>query len=163
MNVSISIQKFLKQKFNNNAYNKKDFLSKSNISSSVLSKLINASQLNPSFETILKISDYFQVAIDEVVGRKKYTIYHKSQKHIFKHVYINDITHNLRLFLKEQLYILNMSVYDLEKNCGIGDSTIMHFIKENSTKKSLSTPVIIALAQYFNMSIDYMIGRLLPI
>ncbi|KJW03732.1 cro/C1-type HTH DNA-binding domain protein [Rickettsia argasii T170-B] len=56
-----------------------------------------------------------------------------------------------------------MSIYDLEKNCGIGDSTIMHFIKENSTKKSLSTPVIIALAQYFNMSIDYMIGRSQPI
>ncbi|WP_045806046.1 helix-turn-helix domain-containing protein, partial [Rickettsia argasii] len=67
------------------------------------------------------------------------------------------------LFLKKQLYILNMSIYDLEKNCGIGDSTIMHFIKENSTKKSLSTPVIIALAQYFNMSIDYMIGRSQPI
>jgi transcriptional regulator with XRE-family HTH domain len=159
MNVSISIQKFLKKRFDNNAYNKKEFLSKSNISSSVLSKLINTSQLNPSFETILKIADYFQVSIDEVVGRNKYTMYHKSQKHIFKPMYIDDITNNLRLFIKEQLYILDMSVYDLEKNCGIGDSTIMHFIKTNSTKKSLSTPVIIALAQYFNVSIDYMIGR----
>lgn len=154
----MSIQKFLKRKFKKNINTKESFLKKSLISASVLSKLINASQLNPSFDTIIKIADYFQVSIDEVIGRKKYI----TPKPLFKHMCIYDVTNNLRIFIREQLCVLNISVYTLEKSCGIGDCTIMHFIKDNSTKKSLSTPIIIALAQYFNISIDRMIGRIAP-
>lgn len=160
MVIANNIQSFLNRKFDKTKLRKKDFIHGAGISSSAVSKLVHATQLNPSLTTILKIADYFQCSIDEVVGRKKYIKCYNSKK-IFLTPSLNEINNNLRLFIKAQLNCLNINVYSLEKNCGLGDSTVMHFIKENSTKKILSTPVIIKLAEYFSVSIDHMIGRTL--
>ncbi|EER20808.1 hypothetical protein REIS_2192 (plasmid) [Rickettsia endosymbiont of Ixodes scapularis] len=47
----------------------------------------------------------------------------------------------------------------LSKNIGFSKTTIHCFLKANSHHKMLSTNVIIAIADYFNVSVDYIIGR----
>lgn len=160
MIVANNIQGFLNKKLGKDKQGRKDFIQGSGVSSSALSKLINVRQLNPSFITVLRIANYFQCSIDEVLGRKNYFI-RKNKDHYLWTLDLNSINNNLKLFINTQLDVLNINVYTLEKNCGLGDSTIMHFIKENSNKKILSTPVIITLAEYFNISIDHMIGRII--
>lgn len=84
---------------------------------------------NPDFITIVKIANYFNCAVDQVVGRRK--------------------------FLPSINLIVSFNNPDLNDI----NSNLCNFLKANSPYKMLSTNVIIALADYFNVSVDDMIER----
>ena len=95
--------------------------------------------------------------IDEVLGRKKFI--HRDKIHPYVPLTLNDIKSNLTSFLKIKLHQYNMTEYILEKNCRSGSSTSTHFIN-TANNRMLSTKVIVKLADYFQISIDEMIGRI---
>lgn len=158
MNVSNNIKKFLYKNIDNSDISRKEFCITAGIPYSTLSNLIHSISPNPDFITIVKIANYFNCAVDQVVGRRKFL---PSINLIvsFNNPDLNDINSNLRNFLKAKLSQDNISPYLLSKNIGFSKTTIHCFLKANSPYKMLSTNVILALANYFNVSVDDMIGR----
>jgi transcriptional regulator with XRE-family HTH domain len=151
------IQTFLKKKLINDKIKRKNFIQGSGIPKSTFSKIINTSQLNPDLKTVLKIADYFKCSIDKIIGRK--SIYMELNNDKFNSISIEAAFSNLRKLIKEKLIDFSLNPYELSKNCGFSSDAIRHFIRENNPQKTLGILVIVALADYFKVSIDEMIGR----
>lgn len=113
---------------------------------------------NPDFMTIVKIADYFSCSIDQIIGRRGFKPEINRTVH-FNNLDLHYIHNNLYTFLKEKVVQYNISTYFLSKNIGFSKTTIHCFLKANSPNKMLSTDAIIAIADYFNVSVDYIIGR----
>lgn len=155
------IQVFLKRKFIENKLKAKEFARESNIPYNTIFRITKAVQRNPELKTILKIADYFKCSIDEVVGRSDY-ISLTTKKYEFTNISTEDIGTNLRQFLNHKLKEQNLSPYKLASIIGLGDAPIYEFIKDNSSKKCLSSLFTIAIADYFKVSLDEMVGRISP-
>lgn len=157
MDISLRLQKFLSQKIKISKIQPKDLMLGTSLSRSTISKLLSAVLLNPNIITVIKIATFFECDIDEVLGRKKFI--HRDKIQPYVPLTLNDIKSNLTSFLKIKLHQYNMTEYILEKNCRLGSSTITHFINTDNNRM-LSTKVIVKLADYFQISIDEMIGRI---
>lgn len=155
MSFGYIVQKFLKEKLKKNNLKAKDFAQESQIPYPTVNKIINAVQLNPDFKNILKIADYFNCTIEEVLKRKNNI---PTDININK-LSLDEINNNLKIFISEKLEKNLISPYQLSKNCGFSSDAIRHFIRENNPQKTLGVLVIVALADYFKVSIDEMIGR----
>jgi transcriptional regulator with XRE-family HTH domain len=148
------LQMFLKKKLEDKL-KRKEFIESSGIPKSTVSKIINASHRTSDLKTILKIADYFNCTIDKVLKRKN-----DLPKNInISKLPFDEINSNLRKFLKDRLSNLSFNSYELSKNCGLSPDAIRHFIRKIDPQKTLGIAVIIALADYFKVSIDEMIGR----
>lgn len=157
MDISLRLQKFLIQKIKSSKIQQKDLILGTSLSRSTISKLLSAVLPNPHIITIIKIATFFECDIDQVLGRRKFIQHNKTQPYV--PLSLNDINNNLISFLKIKLHQFNMSEYILEKNCRLGSSTIIHFINTSNNNRILSTKIIVKLADYFQISIDEMIGR----
>ncbi|MCC8483970.1 MAG: helix-turn-helix transcriptional regulator [Rickettsia endosymbiont of Labidopullus appendiculatus] len=157
MPLVYKIQKFLKRKFDKLNLKRKDFVQKTNISYATICKIMNLSQPNPEIGTILKIANYFKCSMDEVVGRNKYVTQDE-----FIDISLSNITSNLRSFINKKLQEQNLNPYKLGRYIGFSENPIQDFIKENSTQEKLSSPITVALADYFQISLDEMVGRIKP-
>lgn len=155
MSFGYVVQKFLKEKLKKNNLKVKIFAQESQIPYPTVNKIINAIQLNPDFKNILKIADYFNCTIEEVLARKGNI---PKSKNINK-LSLNEINTNLKNFINSRLEKYSINPYELSKKCGFSSDTVRHFIRENSIKKTLGILSIVALADYFQISIDEMIGR----
>lgn len=159
MALVYKIQEFLKRKFDELKFKRKDIVKDTNISYPTICKIMNLSQPNPEIDTILKIANYFNCPIDEVIGRNKYVI---QDKYEFIYISIEDISANLRSFINKKVQEHNLNSYKLGRYIGFSENPIQDFIKENSPQKKLSSAVTVALADYFQVSLDEMIGRVKP-
>ncbi|MDR0774373.1 MAG: helix-turn-helix transcriptional regulator [Rickettsia sp.] len=161
INVSENIKNFLKTKLKNNNLKRKDFVQASGIPSSTLGNINKAGYSSPTLNTIITIANYFECSMDEVVGRN----IHSSLNLRNCKFLISDsesISINLKNFLTEKLKTLNLNSYKLARDLGFNELTITSFIKENSSQKILGSAVTIALADYFQVSLDEMVGRIKP-
>ncbi|HJD63390.1 MAG TPA: helix-turn-helix transcriptional regulator [Rickettsia endosymbiont of Degeeriella rufa] len=157
MDISLRLQKFLIHRIKISQIQQKDLMLGTSLSRSTISKLLSAVLLNPNIMTVVKIATFFECDIDEVLGRKKFI--HRNKKNPYLSLTLSDIKCNLTSFLKIKLCQYNITEYVLEKNCRLGSSTITHFINLNNNRM-LSTKVVVKLADYFQISIDEMIGRI---
>jgi len=68
---------------------------------------------------------------------------------------------NLKLknFLTEKIKKLNLNSYKLARELGFNEHVISDLIKDSSSQKTLGSAVTIALADYFQVSLDEMVGR----
>jgi hypothetical protein len=122
-------------------------------------KIINAIRDNPELINIFKIANYFKCSMDEVVGRNNYVLsYQKTQ--VFFDVSPKAVSNNLRKFVKRKLEQQELNLCVLSKNIGYSEETLPQFMKNNSKKKALSSAVTVALADYFQVSLDEMVGRI---
>jgi transcriptional regulator with XRE-family HTH domain len=156
MNTPFNIQQFLLKKCKILKIKRTDLIYSTHLAPSTISRLMNGRLLNPDLITIIKIADYFQCSIDAILGRVKY----QNTPLPFETLNLDIINNNLILFIQNKLKNLNISAYTLELNCKLGSCTITHFINHNSKIRILSINVIIVLADYFNVSVDDMIGRI---
>jgi len=154
-----NIQIFLKKKLEKDNLKRKMFAQESGIPYTTVNKLINAQRLNPELTTILKIADFFNCSIDEVIGRENYHAI--SEKYKFKNVSLDTVNYVLKKFINDKLEKNNLNPYKLGRQIGFSESPIIEFI--SSPNKTLSSSVIVALADYFKISIDEMIGRVPPL
>jgi len=155
MILADKIQKFLKKKLTEEKLTRKDFAQKSGIPYPTVNKLINAVSLNPDFETILKIANYFNCSTNEVLKKKTKKILLENQE--FNKISTEQVVSNLKKLINEYLEKNKLNVYKLGKDIGFSEFAIFGLI--NNKNKISSTEVILALADYFEVSIDEMIGR----
>lgn len=154
-----NIQIFLNTELKKLKLSKKAFAMGSTIDPPTVSKLCNARQLGPSITNIVKIANFFNCSVDQVIGRNEYL--HLINKNItFNNVSAQDITYNLKTFILHKLNDLQLSAYALEKCCGIGSSTLLSFLEDHKDARSLGIKSIVSLADYFHITVDSIIGRL---
>ncbi|MDR0329718.1 MAG: helix-turn-helix domain-containing protein [Rickettsia sp.] len=161
MILSKRIQYFLKFKLKQCNLKRKVFAKESGISYSSVNNLINGVKSYPELKSILKIANYFQCSLDEVIGRDKYVLSSEKKLH-FYHITIDDISCTIKTFIKTKLNEINTTPNQLSSNIGFSSDTIPLFLKEDDTKKNLSSAITIALADYFQISLDEMVGRIKP-
>lgn len=152
-----NVQRFLRDSFNRSNLKKKDFIEQSQIPAATFDSVINAAKRNINLKTLLKLANYFQKPLDEVVGREIIT---KNKEHLFLDISLETASINLRNFLKNKVQENSLNIYQLSKSCGLADITLQSFIREEPSKKILNTHSIISVADYFNVSLDEMIGRI---
>ncbi|WP_422229878.1 helix-turn-helix domain-containing protein [Rickettsia endosymbiont of Halotydeus destructor] len=75
MSLATKIKKFLEKKFEEHNLKRKDFVQESKIPYSTVTRIMKATaesgrEFNPEIDTILKIADYFNSTMDEVIGRE---------------------------------------------------------------------------------------------
>ncbi|WP_253308315.1 MULTISPECIES: helix-turn-helix transcriptional regulator [unclassified Rickettsia] len=75
MSLATKIKKFLKEKFKEYELSRKDFAKESGVPYTTVTRIMKAEagtgrEFNPEIDTILKIADYFNCSMDEVIGRK---------------------------------------------------------------------------------------------
>lgn len=157
MSVAVNIQSFIKNKLKEFNISRKQFIQESGISSSVVSGLLNAMRVNPTLKCLIKIANYFNCTIDEVLGRKHYSV----PLDIDKTMTYNDIVNNIYDYIRCRLEAQNITANKLSQLCGIGENTILKSLKEHKTKGNLGTKSLVAIADYFDVSIDDMAKRLI--
>jgi transcriptional regulator with XRE-family HTH domain len=161
MTLVKNIQKFLKLKFEVLKLKRKDFSEDSGIPYGNITSIMNQLRSNPQMHIILKIANYFECSIDEVVGRSGYLSL-SQVKEISKDLSASDINNNLKDFLKGKVATQNINIYTLGKEIGFNHS-INSFINGKRAQKTLSSQIVVALADHFQVSLDEMVGRIKPI
>lgn len=158
MCLSKTVQSFLQRQLMANGMSRALFAKTSGIPYQTVSKVINLERSNYEIITLLKIADFFQSHIDEVVGREHYIIY-KNDLIKFNKLQPADISNNLKNFIKNKIDSLSISPYKLGLNIGFSQEVLPRFLHANNIRNILSLKVIISLADYFDVSIDVMVGR----
>lgn len=159
MSLKYSVAKFLKQKLQEKKLNKKAFSQDSGINYKTIMPITLGQKSNPHIKTLIKFANYFNCSLDEVMGRDpKY--YDKIQKNNYdKYFDPETIDANLKKFILTQTKQHNITLNKLSLDIGFNGGFIADFIKEHRVFNSLGSNAILALANYFDSSVDQIIGR----
>lgn len=156
MKIATNIKNFLEPKLQLHNISCKNFAEKSNIIYNTVCKILTCQHPNTHIITIIKIADYFNCSIDEVLGRIDYI---ESYKFHDLNTVLNNYNRHLQQFVLTKIHEHHLNPYKLSQDLGFHNSVIPVFIKDHNNKKTVRTPVIIAIAEHFNISIDKMINR----
>ena len=107
-----------------------------------ISKWLNCKK-SPKIESLIILADFFDCSIDYLCGRSDNS--QKAEK--------SNLTFQKRLF--ELINSSGKKVYSISKEIGMPNSQIYKFLKGQST----TLINLVKLAEYFNCSVDYIIGR----
>ena len=154
--LSKDIQSFLTTKLKKHKLSKKEFSQLSNIPYRGVCSLINEERLYPEIYTLTKIADFFNCQIDQILNRKQFIDKTLEIKIGLTEDYLMT---SLKKYIQEQLLAKSIKPIKLGREIGFSIISISEFIKPNSKQKKLGTPIVFALANYFDVSIDSMIGR----
>lgn len=152
-----NVQNFLKHMLEKERLSRNKFCHDTGISPATVCRLLNATLVNPDLFKIITIAEYFNCSLDEVLGRKDYCDSIKKNDK-YKKLYIQQISSNIKEYIRKKLVELELTPYTLARNCGLGESTIVNFLNTNS--KVLRTNSLISVSDYFNSSTDVIIGRI---
>ncbi|MCC8419244.1 MAG: helix-turn-helix transcriptional regulator [Rickettsia endosymbiont of Glossina mortisans submortisans] len=158
MSIITQLESFLQERFKNDKTLKKELILNAKISAPTISKILSKKYRNPRLPVILKLADYFKCSIDEVLGRENFINDNKN----INFVSLEKVTFNLRKYIQNKIDKLKLNKYQLGIDLGFNEHIIFDFIKDESNQKTLGAAAIIALADYFEVSIDEMIGRVSP-
>jgi transcriptional regulator with XRE-family HTH domain len=157
MSSTEKIKEFLNLKLQELKISRKHFIQESGISASVVCGLINGIQTNPTLITIIKMANYFQCSVDEILGRDQY--FNNQNALIFNHISCEQLSNNIKLYINTILQQKNIDSHQLSKLSGLGHDTIFKLMN-NHVKKVLTLKSIISIADYLNISVDEIIGRI---
>lgn len=157
MSISLNIQQFLHSKLKALKLSRQDLIKGSGLTSSGICGLMNAEYINPTLSSIIKIADFFNCSIDEVLGRENYIALHNTNH--FRALTQQDIITHIKTTLETELKNRNITSTQLSKSCGIGKDTISKYLKNTNVCYTFSTKTILAIAEFLNLSIDNLIGR----
>jgi plasmid maintenance system antidote protein VapI len=111
----------------------------------------------PEIKNIIKLANYFDCSIDEMLGRKEFD---SSEKQQYTPLSPEELSANLRGFINKELVKNSLTQSELGKKLGFSEDAFRPFLKEDeNTQKMLVTDTVVATADYFKMSIDGMLGR----
>lgn len=162
MALVYKIQEFLKKKFNELNLKRKDFSRNSGIPYPTVVDITKGVKLNPSISNILKIANYFRCPTDEVIGRDQYITLHSSKGFEFNKITSDVVIDNLKQFLKNKVKNHNINLHNLSIDIGFSYNALNSFVNGNRGQKTLNSQIVVALANYFQVSLDEMIGRVKP-
>jgi len=147
------VQKFLLKKFENNKPLKQDFIKVAGVVKSTVSNIINGKHPNSDILTLIKISLYFKISLDELFKRPKNYISSEEEQFNNKLLSLDYISINLKNFLTEKLDKEKLDPSTLGLTLGFSGNPISNFLKENSEQKIFRSDLIIALVDYFKVPI----------
>ncbi len=101
-------------------------------------------RFSPSLASLIKLADFFDCSLDYMVGRSEFTGYVPAVKH-------ECFCERIELLLKKH----NLTFYKFSKSCRIDFNAYCKW-KKNSIPTVFN---LIAVAEYFNVSLDYLVGR----
>ncbi|KJW01822.1 helix-turn-helix family protein [Rickettsia endosymbiont of Ixodes pacificus] len=155
MDVANNIKIFLTEKLHQFKINRKEFAGLVGISYHTICQIFH-NRTNPSIVTIIKIANYFNCSIDEIIGRKNYI---SQNEYRTIDVVLDSWNIYLKDFIQKKLSNDNINPYKFSENIGFDHETIVKFINDTSPTRTLNTAIIIAISDYFNISMDQLIGR----
>ena len=156
--VSKNIQNFLELKLSLNDLSRTEFSAKCGISYTSLHQLLHATKQNPALDTILKIANYFNESITNIISHNNAEIT-TSQ---FNNLDTQASLDNLKNFLIKEIKQNNLHPVKLAHAIGVGSDAIKDFIKTPQRKKSIGLATLVKLSEHWDISIDEMIGRTTP-
>ncbi|MCC8398625.1 MAG: helix-turn-helix transcriptional regulator [Rickettsia endosymbiont of Labidopullus appendiculatus] len=111
----------------------------------------------PEIKNIIKLANYFDCSIDEMLGRKEFI---SSEKQQYAQLSPEELSGNLKNFINKELDKNNLTQYELGSKIGRSDDAVRPFLKEgDNNQKMLATDTVVAVADYFKVSIDGTLGR----
>ena len=150
-----NIQSFLQQAINQNNSSPYKLAREIRLGGELIRNILNKG-IYPTLDTCLSITQYFECSLDELFGREKY-ITNTEDLNIQKVdiiYYVNSLKDFIRLATNKS----NMSYYKLAYTIGFSDRSISNLMYDK--KKTLGLKIMIAVADYFEVSLDKMIGRI---
>lgn len=115
------------------------------------------SNRRPEIKNIIKLANYFDCSVDEVLNRKGFE---PQEKQEYMQLSPEALSANLKSFITEKMNKNQMTQYELGVEVSDSPDSIRAFLREDGNKqKMLSTGAVIAIADYFKVSIDGMLGR----
>ncbi len=160
MTLVKEIHQFLKSKFEELKLTRKDFSEQSGIPYNSITNIMNELKSSPQMYNILKIANYFKCSMDEVVGRNQYISLPNTESPEFYEIIPSDIISNIKKFLIDKVKKHNLNLYKLGMDIGFSSGSLHSFV--NRKQKTLNSQIVVALADYFQVSVDEMVGRINP-
>lgn len=142
-NLSLYAER-LNELFFDNQTNVIEVENHTNIPKSTLYRYLKAETI-PSVDMLIKLADHFRCSIDYLIGLDNDSYYTAS--------------YNCAPFSERFRFLLNkfqVSKYKLNKELGLPDTSLYNW---QNGKREPSIESIIKLAEYFNCSVDYIVGR----
>ncbi len=144
MGISTIFQKRL-QELVDEEDTKKSILNKAlGVDARSLSSALNYGII-PKPRTLIRIADYFNVSISYLLGKNSQESFYKAEKE-------SNFNERLTLLCKQK----DMSYYKLSLECHFDKSYISRWLHKNQLP---SFEILDILCDYFNVSIDYLLGR----
>ncbi len=98
----------------------------------------------PSLELLISVADLLNCSLDYLAGRSQSPEYVPADNGFI-------FNERLSLLLKNN----NLSAFKLAKSCGFGDSVFAKWKKG----KIPNITTLLSISEYFNVSLDYLVGR----
>jgi plasmid maintenance system antidote protein VapI len=160
MNIVPQVKIFLEEQFKLHNLTRKSFEAHSKISYRNICHILNSETKNITLINLIRIAHYFNCSIDEVIGRLNYKDTNTSYTYHDLDFVLNSYNKNLHHFLHTKIQEQNLNPYKFAQILGFNAKVIIRFINDNTFQKHLTTPVIVAISDYFDTAIDKMIGRI---
>lgn len=158
---------FFERKLRDGNFDRKTFAQATNIPKSILDKVLNKRPYSVNkviesrppqitIKSLLLIANHLNCSIDEMLGRNSFIPHVKGD---FKQISSEGAMSSVREFISERLQESGLTIFELSKNCGFGKDTFSKFMKGGDSQAAMSTSAVIAIADYFNVPIDGLLGR----
>lgn len=144
LKVSPTFQKRLKDLVDDLNCDKKDLPHHIPVGYDVLARALNIGAI-PGTKSLIKIADRFDVSVDFLIGLTDDERFYKS-----------DETYTFQNRFKELRDKNDMTKFEVAQKLGIERSLFSIWEKNNYTP---SLEILFSLAQFFKVSIDYLLGR----
>ncbi len=162
MTLVKKIQQFLESKFEELKLTRKELSKQSGISYNNITSIMNGLSSTTQMYNILKIADYFNCSMDEVVGRNQYLSLPNTESPEFCKITPSDIISNIKKFLIDKAEKQNLNLYKLSIEIGFSNNSLHSFVNGKREQKTFNSQIAVALADYFQVSVDEMVGRIKP-
>ncbi len=93
--------------------------------------VIGATNSTVDIKTLLKLANFFNSSLDEVIGRTNFI---NNQTVQFRAISLKETRAGCKAVITKTLQERSLTPYQLSKNCGIGEVVIHEFIKDTSQK-----------------------------
>lgn len=144
MSVSIEFQKRIISLISDLGVKKSELPNEIGVDYRSLSNAINYGII-PKPRILIRIADYFNVSIGYLLGQSNQEYFLKSEAR-------SDFKNRFKLLCKDR----NLTYYKVSIDCHFDKSYISRWLNKNYLP---SLELLEILSEYFNVSIDYLLGR----
>ncbi len=144
MSVSIEFQKRIISLISDLGVKKSELPNEIGVDYRSLSNAINYGII-PKPRILIRIADYFNVSIGYLLGQSNQEYFLKSEE-------CSDFKNRFKLLCKDR----NLTYYKVSIDCHFDKSYISRWLNKNYLP---SLELLEILSEYFNVSIDYLLGR----
>ena len=144
MSVSIEFQKRIISLISDLDVKKSELPNEIGVDYRSLSNAINYGII-PKPRILIRIADYFNVSIGYLLGQSNQEYFLKSEE-------CSDFKNRFKLLCKDR----NLNYYKVSIDCHFDKSYISRWLNKNYLP---SLELLEILSEYFNVSIDYLLGR----